>query len=77
MKALEEGSNPMLLRRGIEDATDVVVSELRRGAREVETDGDLISVATIVQTVLSRVNSSRRLSDQRMRALVCVSSQPR
>ena len=36
MKALEEGANPMLLRRGIEDATEVVVSELRRGAREVK-----------------------------------------
>jgi len=43
----------------------------------VYTGARMISVATIVQTVLSRVNSSRRLSDQRMRALVCVSSQPR
>ena len=33
MKALEEGANPMLLRRGIEDATELVVAELRRGAR--------------------------------------------
>ena len=40
MKALEEGANPMLLRRGIEDATEVVVSELRRGAREVGTNED-------------------------------------
>src|SRR6202043_1721693 len=32
MKALEEGANPMLLRRGIEDATELVVSERRRGA---------------------------------------------
>ncbi len=30
MTALEEGSNPMLLRRGIEDATELVVAELRR-----------------------------------------------
>ena len=29
MKALEEGANPMLLRRGIEDATELVVAELR------------------------------------------------
>ena len=36
MKALEEGANPMLLRRGIEDATELVVAELRRGARIVD-----------------------------------------
>ena len=29
MKALDEGANPMLLRRGIEDATELVVAELR------------------------------------------------
>src|ERR1700709_82439 len=34
MKALEEGANPMLLRRGIEDATELVVAELRRTARD-------------------------------------------
>ncbi len=38
MKALEEGANPMLLRRGIEDATELVVAELRRGARNVTGD---------------------------------------
>ena len=47
MKALEEGANPMLLRRGIEDATELVVSELRRGAREVSGESDLNHVATI------------------------------
>jgi chaperonin GroEL len=47
MKALEEGANPMLLRRGIEDATELVVSELRRGARDVSTSAELVSVATI------------------------------
>src|ERR1700760_1154216 len=35
MKAPEEGPTPMLLRRGIEDATEIVVAELRRGARIV------------------------------------------
>ena len=35
MKALEERANPVLLRRGIEDATEFVVSELRRGAPDV------------------------------------------
>ncbi len=41
MKALEEGANPMLLRRGIEDATELVVAELRRGARDVSGERDL------------------------------------
>jgi chaperonin GroEL len=58
MKALEEGANPMLLRRGIEDATEVVVSELRRGAREVETDQDLISVATIAAKEDERIGEA-------------------
>src|SRR6195256_2062922 len=35
MKTLEEGANPMLLRRGIEEATDRVVEDLRRRARPV------------------------------------------
>src|ERR1700750_2943360 len=41
MKALEEGANPMLLRRGIEDATELVVSELQRGARDISGADDL------------------------------------
>src|ERR1700755_1078687 len=36
MTALEEGSNPMLLRRGIEDATVLGVRELQRVGRPVE-----------------------------------------
>ncbi|PZS08320.1 MAG: chaperonin GroEL [Solirubrobacterales bacterium] len=47
MKALAEGANPMLLRRGIEDATELVVAELRRGARDVSGADDLTHVATI------------------------------
>jgi chaperonin GroEL len=47
MRALEEGANPMLLRRGIEDATELVVAELRRTAREVVGGDDLRHVATI------------------------------
>ena len=47
MKALDEGANPMLLRRGIEDATELIVAELRRGAREVDGEDDLARVATI------------------------------
>src|SRR4051794_10861951 len=47
MTALDEGANPMLLRRGIEDATELVVSELQRGARKVSGEADLAHVATI------------------------------
>ncbi|MFZ0040282.1 MAG: chaperonin GroEL [Solirubrobacteraceae bacterium] len=47
MKALEEGANPMLLRRGIEDATELIVADLRRGARDVSGESDLEHVATI------------------------------
>ena len=36
MRALDAGANPMLLRRGIEQATDVLAAELRRSARPVE-----------------------------------------
>src|ERR1700754_4842340 len=33
MVALDEGANPMLLRRGIEEATELISAELRRGVR--------------------------------------------
>ena len=42
-----EGANPMLLRRGIEIATERVVEELRRQARPVSGRDDLRHVATI------------------------------
>ena len=47
MRALDEGANPMLLRRGIEEATEVLVAELRAQARPVEGRDDLRHVATI------------------------------
>jgi chaperonin GroEL len=47
MKALEEGANPMLLRRGIEQATEVLVAELKRMARPVEGLEALGHVATL------------------------------
>ncbi|MGA9857192.1 MAG: chaperonin GroEL [Solirubrobacteraceae bacterium] len=58
MRALEEGANPMLLRRGIEDATDLVVEELRRGAREVSTEDDLSHVATIAAKEDERIGAA-------------------
>src|SRR6201995_2851727 len=36
MRALDEGSNPMLLRKGIEEATAKLVAELHRVARPVK-----------------------------------------
>jgi chaperonin GroEL len=47
MTALEEGANPMLLRRGIEDATELVVGELTRLSRQVTGADELAQVATI------------------------------
>jgi len=57
MKALEQGANPMLLRRGIEDATELVVAELQRAAREVTPD-DLAHVATIAAKEDERIGGA-------------------
>jgi len=47
MRALDEGANPMLLRRGIEEATEALSAELRRVARPVTGRDELEHVATI------------------------------
>jgi len=47
MRALDEGVNPMLLRRGIEEATACLVTELQRTARKVEGRDQLAHIATI------------------------------
>ena len=47
MRALDEDVNPMLLRRGIEEATACVVAELQRTARPVEGRERLAHIATI------------------------------
>ena len=47
MRALDEGANPMLLRRGIEEATELLSAELRRMARPVDGRDALLGVATI------------------------------
>ena len=47
MIALDEGANPMLLRRGIEEATASLVEELRRVARPVADREQLAHIATI------------------------------
>jgi chaperonin GroEL len=58
MQALEEGANPMLLRRGIEDATEMVVAELRRTARQVQDTDDLLHVATIAAKEDERIGAA-------------------
>jgi chaperonin GroEL len=47
MNALDEGANPMLLRRGIEEATACLVEELQRVARPVSRREQLEHIATI------------------------------
>lgn len=58
MKALEEGANPMLLRRGIEEATDKVVESLHAGARDVSGQRDLFRVATIAAKEDERIGQA-------------------
>src|ERR1700744_6269806 len=58
MTALEEGANPMLVSRGIEDATEAVVAELRRTAREVKGYDDLVHVATIAAKEDERIGAA-------------------
>jgi chaperonin GroEL len=47
MRHIAEGANPMLLRRGIEQAAALVREELWRAARDVDGRDELASVATI------------------------------
>jgi len=47
MRTIDEGANPMLLRHGIEVATECVVTHLRMQARPVSGRDDLRHVATI------------------------------
>src|SRR6478736_6545959 len=58
MHALDEGSNPMLLRRGIEEATELVVAELCRQARDVAGADDLEHVATIAAKEDERIGAA-------------------
>ncbi len=47
LKNVAAGANPMGLKRGIEQAVDVVVEQIRRAAREVQGKEDIARVATI------------------------------
>jgi chaperonin GroEL len=46
LKNLAAGYNPMLLKRGIEQATDTVVDSLRKQAQKISTREEIASVAT-------------------------------
>jgi len=46
LKALEAGYNPMLLKRGIELASDTVVAELKKNSVKIDTKEEIASVAT-------------------------------
>ena len=58
MAHIDEGANPMLLRRGIEQATDLVVAELLRTARAVASVSDLEHVATIAAKEDERIGAA-------------------
>jgi len=46
LKALEAGYNPMLLKKGIELATETVVAELKKNSVKIDTRSEIASVAT-------------------------------
>ena len=58
MHALDEGANPMLLRRGIEDATELLVAELGRESRDVGDSQELARVATIAAKEDERIGGA-------------------
>jgi chaperonin GroEL len=57
MRRIAEGANPMLLRRGIEDAADRVIDELGRMATPVAAKEELGYVASIAANNDSRIGS--------------------
>jgi chaperonin GroEL len=78
MTALDEGANPMLLRRGIEDATELVVAALQSAAREVGDDQGLASVATIAAKMDERIGEAvaRALSRVGPEGVVTIEESP-
>jgi chaperonin GroEL len=58
MRTIDDGANPMLLRRGIEAATERVAAELRRAARQVSSRNDLEHVATIAAKEDERIGAA-------------------
>jgi chaperonin GroEL len=58
MKKIDDGANPMLLRRGIEEAVERVVADLRRRARMVGDRHDLRHIATIAAKADERIGEA-------------------
>jgi len=58
MRTIEEGANPMLLRRGIEVAVERVVEDLRSQARPLSGRDDLRHVATIAAKEDERIGEA-------------------
>lgn len=46
LTAVEEGANPMILKHGIEKATEAVVGEIKKGAKHISTKEEREQVAT-------------------------------
>lgn len=47
LKNVTAGSNPMVLKRGVEKATEIVVAELKKMAKKVSGDEEIQKIATI------------------------------
>jgi len=47
LKNVTAGSNPMIVRKGIEKASAVVIDELKKMAKDVKSDEETVNVATI------------------------------
>jgi len=47
LKNVTAGANPMMIKRGIEKATEVVVAEIKKMSREVKTKQDIAQVAAV------------------------------
>ncbi len=58
METIEKGANPMLLRRGIEEATALVVAHLQERAHRIETEDELRHVATIAAKEDERIGAA-------------------
>jgi chaperonin GroEL len=58
MLAIDDGANAMLLRRGIEEATELVAAELGRSARPVSGRDQLQHVATIAAKEDERIGAA-------------------
>src|ERR671918_978429 len=58
MAAIADGANPMLLRRGIEEATELVAAELGLSARPVSGRDQLQHVATIAAKEDERIGAA-------------------